>query len=682
MDKLLGKRLDGRYEIIELVGVGGMANVYRATDVTSGRSVAVKVLREEFVDNEEFLRRFKNESKAIAVLSHPNIVKVYDVNFTDKVNYIVMEYIDGITLKEYIEQQHVLRWKEAVHFTVQILRALQHAHDKGIVHRDVKPQNIMLLSDGSIKVTDFGIARFARSGMSTITDRAIGSVHYISPEQARGEPTDGKSDIYSVGIMLYEMLTGQLPFDAQSAVSVALKQIQAQPKQPRELNPSIPEGLEEITIRAMEKDPRRRYQTASEMLRDIDEFKRNPSISFEYKYMDSTSQEEEKYQAAIRSSRHVQGSKQRGSLNSSKSKEKQTSMLKSKKNADAPKRSPKSRKSSSSTEERTLPVVPILGGITAAFVVGSLIFIFTMVRLNNPFERVPDVTVPTLVGLKYDTVRTSENYSNFLIEMEGDPVYNDEYEAGVIIEQKPAAGRTVKPNSKITVKVSAGQEIITLPNYVGQEATSVFAQLRDLNLEYQQVDVFSSTVASGLVAATEPGAGSEIPAGTVVRVQVSMGPDSKVVPVPDLGGMSLEDARAALEEAGLSVGNIEYKDSEAESGTVIGQNPGPTSQISEGGYVNLTVSSGDEIIQQVSLYVRLPENLSSVITIKAMQDGVVVQEQQIQPSLVRVWKPSFTGQGTANVQIIIDNRPYMEYTIDFDAGTSTQTADYSADFES
>lgn len=249
MDKYIGKRIEGRYEIRELVGVGGMANVYRAYDVIEDRVVAVKILRDEYAQNEEFLRRFKNESKAISVLSHPNIVKIYDVSFSDRLNSIVMEYVDGITLKEYIEQQRVLPYREALHFTVQILRALQHAHSKGVVHRDIKPQNIMLMSDGTIKVTDFGIARFARSESRSLTDKAIGSVHYISPEQASGAPSDARSDLYSVGVMLFEMLTGKLPFEADSPVSVAIKQIQSQPLRPRALNPDIPEGLEQIIIR-------------------------------------------------------------------------------------------------------------------------------------------------------------------------------------------------------------------------------------------------------------------------------------------------------------------------------------------------------------------------------------------------------------------------------------------------
>ena len=285
MDKYTGKRLDGRYEIHELLGVGGMAVVYRAYDTIDDRMVAIKILKDEFAGNSDFLRRFRNESKAIAVLSHPNIVKVYDVSFGDRIQYIVMEYVDGITLKQYLDQQkETVPWKEALHFTVQILRALQHAHEKGIVHRDIKPQNIMLLQDGTIKVMDFGIARFARSETRTMTDKAIGSVHYIAPEQARGDVTDERADIYSVGVMLYEMLTGRLPFEADNAVSVAIMQLQANPTLPRDINPDIPEGLQEITMKAMQKAPSQRYQSAAEMLQDIETFRRNPAVRFDYKY--------------------------------------------------------------------------------------------------------------------------------------------------------------------------------------------------------------------------------------------------------------------------------------------------------------------------------------------------------------------------------------------------------------
>ena len=269
MDNYIGKRLDGRYEITELIGQGGMANVYKATDVLDNRIVAVKILKREFSESDEFLRRFRNESKAIAVLSHPNIVKIYDMGFSEKLQYIVMEYIDGITLKEYIDSERVLNWKDAVHFIIQILRALQHAHNRGIVHRDIKPQNIMLLTDGTIKVMDFGIAKFAREESMTATDQAIGTVHYISPEQARGGYSDEKSDIYSLGVTMYEMLSGKVPFEGDSTVTVALAHIQEEATPLDKIDPEIPHSLSKIVMKCMQKKPDMRYMTASALIADL-----------------------------------------------------------------------------------------------------------------------------------------------------------------------------------------------------------------------------------------------------------------------------------------------------------------------------------------------------------------------------------------------------------------------------
>ena len=305
LDKYIGKRLDKRYEIKELIGVGGMAVVYSAFDILEERTVAVKILKDEFLENKDFIRRFKNESKTIAMLSHPNIVKIFDVSLGDKIQYIVMEYVDGITLKDFIEKQRKVKWKDAIFFIGQILSALSHAHSRGIIHRDIKPQNIMLLRDGTIKVTDFGIAKFLSYETRTLTDKTIGSVHYISPEQARGDMTDERTDIYSIGVLLYEMLTGTLPFKSDNAVSVAIMQLQSKPRPLREINSDIPEGLEQITLKAMQKDSEYRFKTANDMLGALNEFKKNPSMKFEYRYF-GVSNEPTRYLKVVDS---IKGSK-------------------------------------------------------------------------------------------------------------------------------------------------------------------------------------------------------------------------------------------------------------------------------------------------------------------------------------------------------------------------------------
>ncbi len=659
MDQLIGKKLDGRYEVLQLVGVGGMANVYKARDVIDERLTAVKVLREEYASNEEFVRRFKNESKAIAALNHPNIVKVYDVSFSDKIQSIVMEYIDGITLKDYIDQQKIIRWKEAVHFAVQILRALQHAHDKGIVHRDIKPQNIMLLQDGTIKVMDFGIARFARSQIATITDKAIGSVHYISPEQARGEKTDEKTDLYSVGVMLFEMLTGQLPFTADSAVSVAIQQIQSKPKRPRELNPSIPEGLEQITMKAMQKDPARRYQSAAEMLRDIDAFKRDPSVAFSYKYLFA---EEEEAQSAARRQREAQAK------------------------AEPSKKRGKRKQQQEELDEDVqivvkTPYLAMLGGIAAAFVLVTCLFIFLMFYFNNPFVSVDEVKLPNFVGIQYESVLNSSKYSDFHIVVE-ETVYNDEYERGVICEQKPKYPKTVKKGSEVKIKVSSGSQKITIPDFSNQEATQVYTELKNMGLEYIESRINHPSVASGYVIRTDPTKGSEVKSGTVVTVYVSLGAQTVMKPVPDVTGIYIDDAKRILESNGLKVGSVEMDENSDEPyGTVLSQDPREGDVAASGSFVNLKVSQGDQVISRLTIEVPMPSSIDREVEVSAFLDDMEIRRETINPKNTSTWRPSFSGEGIGRVKIYIDDEIYMEYIVDFDDKLHDIDSDYSQNFQ-
>ena len=644
-DKYIGKKLDGRYEIQELIGVGGMANVYKAHDRAANRTVAVKILRDEYLSNEELLRRFKNESKAIAVLSHPNIVKVYDVIFADKVYAIVMEYIDGITLKEYIEQQHVLKWKEAVHFTVQILRALQHAHDKGIVHRDIKPQNIMLLEDGTIKMMDFGIARFARSETKTITDRAIGSVHYISPEQACGEVTDEKTDIYSVGVMLFEMLTGELPFDADRPVTVAIQQIQAQPKRPRQINPNIPEGLEEITVRAMQKDRSRRYQSAAEMLRDIDEFKKNPSIQFEYKYM----QQQPEYQKAIASAR---------------------------------------KQKTEDAVKKKSPAIPIMGGITLAFVVIAILFVAGMIWIANPFASVEEVVLPNFVGLTYDMIVNDELYEDFDIVVEIEEP-NDTYDKGIIFEQNPKAGRTVRVGSEVKVKVSSGKTVITIPTLANVESTLASGQLTDMGLEVSQKTEYNDSVAEGNVIRTDPVEGSEVDAGTSVILYVSLGPEEKLIDMPNVTGIQLETARTLLQQSGLKVNKVNTDpSSDRPAGTVIQQDPAAGTQIASGSAVTLTISGSSESEStqtregnEARVFVPLPMSYQYETNLTATLNDEIVYDETVIPSEDQSWQGYFVGTGVGDVKIYLNGKLYMEWSVNFDENSAETIVDNSSGFD-
>ena len=600
MDNLIGKRLDGRYSIESLVGVGGMANVYRGTDLKTGNQIAVKVLKDEFLDNEELVRRFKNESKAISILSHPNIVKVYDVSVTDKLQYIVMEYVDGITLKEYLKQRGgALTWKETVHFATQILSALQHAHSKGIIHRDVKPQNIMLLADGSIKMMDFGIARFSRAQSQTVSDKAIGSVHYISPEQAKGERTDARTDIYSVGVMLYEMLSGRLPFDGDGAVSIAIMQISEKPKPLAEIAPQTPAGLRQITEKAMEKDPDKRYQSAQEMLAAIEEFKRNPSIQFAYEYRSAEDNPERNINRVVSNTKpspkstsiHTGDARRVGTSNPGRSK----SAQKKKKKA-----------------SKGFSLLPIFFGMAVAFVIGAAILIYLI------FTNRADVQVISFVGMTKDEFLATD-YNN-LLRAEFPEEYSSE-PAGTIIRQTPKAGRTVKEKQRIVLTVSLGTQYVTIPETKNMVAEDAEQTLKDMGLRVTKKPMSDNSVANGAVVYTQPAAGETVEGDSTVILYVSRSEVSKESQVPSLTGKTIEEARNEVKGLNLSIRTIEQA-SEQPAGTVLSQSPDAGSTVRKSSVITLVVSTG------VPEVVATPEPVEPTVN----EDGSITVQESWWPS--------------------------------------------------
>lgn len=587
MDNLIGKKLDGRYLIESLIGVGGMANVYKGRDVRTGNQIAVKVLKEEFLDNEELVRRFKNESKAISILNHPNIVKVYDVSVTDQLQYIVMEYIDGITLKEYLKQRNgALTWKEVVHFATQVLSALDHAHSKGIVHRDVKPQNIMLQADGSIKMMDFGIARFSRAQSQTVSDKAIGSVHYISPEQAKGDHTDARTDIYSVGVMMYEMLSGKLPFDGTGAVSIAIMQISEKPKPLAEVAPNIPVGLRQITEKAMEKDPADRYQSAQEMLDAIAAFRRDPSISFEYEY--NTQDNPDKTINRVVSSSTA---KTAGKAAVSTSQARRAGTMNSGKGKNVKKQKAKAANGFS--------MLPIFFGMAVAFVIGAAILVYLIFTnsTNSFFSKHADVQLINFVGMTEDEFRASDYNSSLLAKWVYE--YNDAPE-GTIFQQNPKQGRTVKAGQKVTLKVSLGTQWVTVPDvktYVSDDAKKT---LQDSGLQVVSKYVEDESVAAGTVVYTEPAGGETVEGGSTVNMYIARSKRDNMVSVTSVTGLQVSEGTADLQRQNLVVSVVEQPSSEAE-GTILNQEPAAGTQVRIRSTVRLYVATAmPEVVQDPS----------------------------------------------------------------------------------
>lgn len=667
MESYSGKTLGNRYEVGELLGEGGMAVVYKAFDPMENRVVAVKILKDEFLANEEFSNRFKNESKAIAILSHPNIVKVYDVFFSERLQYIVMEYIEGITLKEYIKQQKIVGWKEAVHFTTQILRALQHAHDKGIVHRDIKPQNIMVLQNGNIKVADFGIARFSRGETQTITENgAIGSVHYISPEQARGELTDAQADIYSVGVVLYEMITGRLPFDSESAVSVALMQVQAEPVRPRDINPMIPIGLEQICIRAMQKDKSNRYQTASEMLLDLDEFKRNPSMKFDYGFSTITNA------VPIYSAEKTYSSENDGNGYNRTPSRYQNEYGNNSYGQAAGADNEEFEDSEDAGEDKKNVVLPVLIGVFSALIVG---IILVGVFVLKPYLSNSELKVPNFIGQKYEDVL--KNYPDFKFEDPPIYVYNKDFKEGEVCEQSEKEGTKIKKNTVIRLSVASGEGTV-VEDVAGYQYSAAQEILKSYGFVVTVIPEKSATVKEGEVIRTDPAANSVAQYGSVIKLYVATKDDSAPVKVPDLIGKTKDQAIKALEEANLLQGNItEEYDTKETKGKVIKQDPQKDTEIAGGSSVNFVISKGEEENSSVSVKIKLPYSSSENIKAVAYLNGVISSEENVKLDGKNI-SFSFTGKGQNNeFKIYLDTFLLCSGTIDFSNSSSKIVNDYS-----
>ena len=605
MDQYIGKMLDNRYEILERIGTGGMAVVYKAKCHRLNRLVAIKILKSDLAQNEEFRRRFNTESQAVAQLSHPNIVSVYDVSRGGDTEYIVMELIDGITLKQYMEKRGQLNWRESLHFITQIMRGLSHAHSRGIIHRDIKPQNIMVLRDGSVKVADFGIACLADSAQ-TMTQEALGSVHYISPEQARGDRPDARSDIYSSGVVLYEMLTGRLPFEGESAVSVAIQHLSSIPLAPREINPDIPEQLELICMKAMAPDLEHRYQSADAMIADLEAFRKNPDVEMKFDLSDLRPEETDEPTRPIRTvSSHTVTVPVRAT---------EKGHVRRNEDDDEP---------PASGGKRTVLIGAV---VIAALAVVFLLFRSILGSFSAP--AVDQYQVPNVLGM---TIEEAENDPRvkgiFEIEKAGSG-FSEEYAEGQIMKQSPDSDETRKGSQLvIQVWVSAGEETGEMPKLENKSEQDARILLEKLNKQYnldltveapEDQQRFSDEITAGYVIETKPAEGETLRKGDTVTLIISKGPETTPVTVPKFVGLNIDETLAQLSSYGLTctASDVEVVDSDKPGGQIVWQSLEPTSKVDEWTTIKFQVSAG-------------LANSSLPITLELPQDGGDVVEVKI-----------------------------------------------------
>lgn len=604
MDQYIGKMLDNRYELLELIGTGGMANVYKAKCHRLNRLVAIKILKSDLAENADFRRRFRDESLAVAQLSHANIVSIYDVSSSHGIDYIVMELIDGITLKQYMERRVHMDWREALHFITQIMRGLSHAHSRGIIHRDIKPQNIMVLRDGSVKVADFGIACLA-DAHQTLAQEALGSVHYISPEQAKGERLDARSDIYSAGVVLYEMLTGRLPFEGDSAVSVAIQHLSSVPLNPREIDPEIPEALELICMKAMNPDLNKRYQSADAMLADLEKFRKDPSVDLDYIRTELSTGVDSQPTSPL----PVQ----------------QVSAAVKKRQAEV----------EDEDEPYELPVAAFFrsnkrmaGLLVAAAVLIVAIFVAIFTGFGGGSKN-KAYKVPNILGYTLEEANELDTIKDiFTIEVVG-TMSDSNYQPGQIVQQDPAADAERRSNLVIQVYICAERQEITMPDLLGNvyQTAKIKLQQYDLNLNVMREEAFSDEYPAGQIMETQPKLGTALKKGDTVTLIVSKGAEK--ITVPTFVGMSYERAKNEAEKLGLKVGTPEYRyyDPTANEGDVIEQSILNGTTVQGGTEIVFTVygSMADDM-RTVRVEFLIPDEFSGEDTIRVefvMDDQVV-----------------------------------------------------------
>ena len=606
MDQYIGKMLDNRYEILERIGTGGMAIVYKAKCHRLNRLVAIKILKSDLAQNEEFRRRFNAESQAVAQLSHPNIVSVYDVSRGGDMEYIVMELIDGITLKQYMEKRGQLNWRESLHFITQIMRGLSHAHSRGIIHRDIKPQNIMVLRDGSVKVADFGIACLADSAQ-TLTQEALGSVHYISPEQARGDRPDARSDIYSSGVVLYEMLTGRLPFEGESAVSVAIQHLSSIPLAPREINPDIPEQLELICMKAMAPDLEHRYQSADAMIADLEAFRKNPEVEMKFDLSDLRPEENDEPTRTIRTMPS------------------HTVTIP----VHQPERNYPRRERDEDEEPRRTGSGKrgvLVGAVTVAAVAVVIVLFKTILGSFAPAV-VDQYQVPDLYNMTIEEAEDDPRIEGVFEIQKAGSEFSTDVPEGHILRQDPKKEETRKGSQLvIQVWVSAGEETGEVPDLENKSEQDARILLEKLNKEYnleltveapEELKQFSEEITEGYVIKTEPAQGEILKKGDTVKLILSKGPDIKPVTVLPFVGMSIDSVLSQLESYKLTcdAADVEVVDSDKPGGTIVWQSPASGETVPEWTTIKFRVSAG-LASSALPITVDIPQNGKDIVKVE------------------------------------------------------------------